>query len=398
MTALLLALAMGSGRPPVVFAPEPEAPNVTVQALVRLPKMGDAQRLCVKVAWDSILEGSEEYSRVTLRNYSQQTGKPLLALELGDHLLLRLTFPKNQLGTAMAMAESILRRPLLLSESLEAAISRAFTPSTDPWFTALHPEGWSEAKPSRDEIVAEYRRLVRPENVVLSIGGGFEPAAAQKELARFDGWTPSGAGRPVREWAAAARPLLKVSGEATLFELAGPDRPANRASAASDLMAAVALGVGRGSTLYRVAREANGWSYRQEGFWQPTPGGWRLRMILARRSAEDAPAFLTEWREAMQADVKEWTQADRSRAVGVLRGWLEKGIGIAPVLLLPEGRPVASLEERTHLRAWWRMKFGEELDAESVVRQAEQVKLDDLKASALEMLEKANGRFLIGSP
>ena len=108
--ALAAVLQLG---PTFVLVHESTAANVTVQALVRLPKLNDAERLCAKTAWGAILDGSEEYSYVTLRSYSQQTGRPIQVVAMADHLLFRVTFPKEQASTAFAMVESVLRRPLL---------------------------------------------------------------------------------------------------------------------------------------------------------------------------------------------------------------------------------------------------------------------------------------------
>ena len=80
MIALFLGVALV--RPTLVLLPEPSSPDVVIEALVKLPKQNDAERLCIRAAWETLLDGSDEYSALTLRGYAQQAGKPVTALVL----------------------------------------------------------------------------------------------------------------------------------------------------------------------------------------------------------------------------------------------------------------------------------------------------------------------------
>jgi hypothetical protein len=394
MTALLTAAA-ALAMPSVTLLPEPRSPHVTVQAIVRLPKLDEAELMCARAAWASILEGTEEYSAHSLRAYAHQAGQPLVALAAGDHLLLRTVFPRDQIGTAFSMVDSILRRPLLLPESLDAALAALQVPRTDPWAAALDPSLWREAKPTREEALGVYRRLVRPDNVVLAIGGSFDPSRLQAELARFEDWQPAPGGPRVRPWAARLAHAMRSPSHVETLELAGPEFLSSDPAFPIKLLSAAALGAGRASSLYRVAREKNGWSYRQEGFLQPTPGGFRLRLILAHAGQPPALELIEPLREGLRADVKAWTEVDRIRALGIARSWLRDGLGAPLIRLLPQERALASLEERTHLAAWWKIKFGSDLHGPAMAERLEKVTLEALREDALEAVERASARALV---
>jgi hypothetical protein len=381
----------------VVRLPEPSAANVTCQALVRLPKLSDVERICIKVAWPTILEGSDEYSSFALRRYLQQAGKPIVAHVMSDHLLLRVTFPKNQFNTAASMLESLIRRPLLNAEDLEKALVTVRTPRKDAWAAAIEPESWREVKPSRDEILSVYRKIVRPENLVLAFGGDFQPEQVQAALSRFSDWAPKPETSYVRPWAATFSPLMKSPTSVATVELTGPEISASDPSLPVRLLETATLAMGSGSALYKVAREQHGWSYVQEGFLYPTQGGVRLRILLEHGGTEEVLSLIDPLRSDLENEVKAWTQADRARGLTLLKSWLLDGLGFSPIWLLPEGKVVQSEDEKTHLAAWWRMKFGLDLNAEQLAASLEKVKLDELRAATLADLESASARMLIPS-
>lgn len=395
---MIAALALAVAPPllsDLVTYTMPELETVTVQALVNLPRLPDAERLCIRAAWAALPKGSEEYSGVTIRNYAGQSGRPIVCRVAGDHLFLRVTFPKTQVSTAFSMVESLLRRPLLSAEDLETALKGLQSASNDPWHAMLDSEIWPEAKPSRDEVVAVYRKLVTPEATTLAVGGGFSPASLGAELKRFEDWVRPRASGYVRPWAARPTLVLKSPGSVGMLEFFGPEFPAADEKFPVRLLAASALGVGRGAAIQRVAREQMGFSYRQEGFLQPTPGGFRMRLLLAHADGSQLSDWLGPLKEALTADIKKWTQSDALRAAEVIRTWVEDGIGICPIRLFSDGHALASCEERTHFLAWWRMKFGREFSADDLMGRLRQVKLDDLKLEALSFVDSASARMLV---
>lgn len=381
--------------PTFVLLPVPEASTVSIQAIVRLPSLNDAERLCAKAAWSALLDGSEEYSYLTIRSYSQQSGRPIQAIAMPDHLLLRVTFPKEQASTAFAILESTLRRPLLDSASLQKSIDRLKSSESDPWQAALLPENWREAKPSRDEVLGVYRKLVRPDNLLIVIGGAFDEGKLSSERKRFDNWMPANTRGYVRPWSSTVSPLLKSPSEVGTLELTSKEFAGTDSSFAVYLLSAAALGVGRGSALTKVAREQNGWSYRQEGFLQPTPNGFRLRMILAHAGAPAVQDLIDPLRQGLAEEIKKWTDADRLRAVAITKSWLENGLGIGPIRLLPEASLNSSQEERTHLAGWWRMKFGEDLATSRITTLLDKVTVEELRTSASKTIEEASVRILV---
>lgn len=381
--------------PNLVANPVPELETVTVQALVNLPKLPDAERLCIRAAWSVLPKGSEEYSGVTIRNYAGQSGRPMVCRVAGDHLFLRVTFPKAQISIAFSMVESLLRRPLLSAEDLERALKDLQGVSSDPWAAMLDSEIWQEAKPSRDEVLAVFRKLVTPEATTLAVGGGFNPGSLGSELKRFEDWTRPRASGYVRPWAARPSMVLKSPGSVGMLELYGPEFSGGDAKFPVRLLAASALGVGRGAAIQRVAREQMGFSYRQEGFLQPTSGGFRTRILLAHGDGSQLSESFGPLKEALTAEIKKWTQSDALRAAEVIRTWVEDGIGICPIQLFPDGQVLASCEERTHFLGWWRMKFGREFSAAELMARLREVKLDDLKAEALAFVDSSSVRMLV---
>lgn len=397
MIAALAILALQTA-PNLVVVPVPDATDVTVQALVRIPKLNDAERLCLRAGWDTLLEGSLRYTKPTLKAYMQQTGKPVVARVLGDHLFLRVSFPPNQLATATSMVSNLLREPAFDLENLEKTLADLREPKTDAWSAALDPERWREAKPTRAEIFTTFRKVVRPENVTIAFGGAVDANVARAQMAIFEDWKPTPERGFVRSWAAIPAIALKSPDSVGIVELFGPAISATDPSFPVHLLASAALGVGRASAVFRFAREEQAWSYRQEGFLQPAADGFRMRLIFANASSSELHAMIDPFRSGMLKQIDAWGQADRMRALESLRSYFEAGIGTSPIRLIPEGSPIATIEERTHLAAWWKLKFGEDFQPARLLERIEKVSIAQLKETAKSTLEQSSARLLVATP
>jgi hypothetical protein len=156
------------------------------------------------------------------------------------------------------------------------------------------------------------------------------------------------------------------------------------------LLAVYALGVGKGSAVFRVLREREGWSYRQEAFLWPTPKGFRTRLLMATDLPND------DWpkamRAALRADVEGWTDADLKRATGLAKAQMVRGIGPDPFYLTPKGPAGETPAGQAFETAYWHGKAGRALDEARLASQFELVRLDELKETALDMLDRAIGR------
>jgi len=182
---------------------------------------------------------------------------------------------------------------------------------------------------TQDQLLAFYRRWYCPDNTILSIVGDVDPAMVLREVAARHGTLPAGQpsrdrgpletdrpGRRFREWQGdIAHPHLAFGWRVP--PQSHPD------SAALDL-AAMALGTGRASRLYRQVREkqlvssASAWNYTSDAV-----GVFTVHAEAPTATLREAARAI--WREVMGVVTAGVTERELHRARRILEArWLRR--------------------------------------------------------------------------
>lgn len=361
------------------------AKDVMIQVIASLPKLSGAQMNALDALVDEIPREIEGYSQ---RDMLAITNGDTIHVGVGpDYLIISFAVPKENWLAGLSLMDALCKRSHLLPpETFQA-------PQLSAWMWALKPyqRTFSASAPQVREL---YDSLFQPENVTLAVGGAITPGQALKD------WSPKLAEWPVyraRKTYADDTPPKKLdhnpSGLASI-ELTGPPIAANDASLPVKTLALVALGSGKGASLFRVERQALRMSYRQEALLWPTPTGWQSRFISLAQPAMDLPEKTETLRKALLEDVAKWTDADLQRAQGMAEAVFLRGVDFSPFAFGPNGALDGTLGSRTFLQAYWLLKTGNAWDAEAFVQQMRAVKLDDLKLTATAMLDVATKRIV----
>jgi len=396
-TLALLALLPATGVPTVVELPDPTATTISMQVLVKLPEL-DARELAeAKVLAALLPDGTEEITRYQLKLWTSAEGESFHCAVLPDHLRLSFSVPKTDLAMAGLIIESVCRRATLSEDAFKSALDDLSSRESSYWAEALDPRIPRFDRIKQSNVAALYAHLFRPENIWIAVGGGFQPGDAIKDLAdRFADWNP-GVDHYPRFHPVGDPKLLDVrTRPITTVELSSPDCRVDSPSFAVDLVAASAMAVGKGSAVFRVAREAMGLSYKQDAFLWPSAGGLRLRTIVTFSSHKGEENVLSTLRDGLMKQVSAWTTADLDRAKAMLRASMVDGIVAGPICLSMERPLGAGLADRTTLAGYWRMKCGASFDETKLLESADAVTLDQLKATATELLTKANASVISG--
>lgn len=384
MTLATLGLLFAQVSPIATLPmPDPNAETVCLQAFVALPPMSAPFRAQLAVLADVLPQGAENYTAAQIRRYTGVVGRPLRAVVAPDYLRLEATCAPADLPHVVGILANVLRAPTLSDEAIQAAATvRATTTPTD-WSIALDPLRLDFRTIRRADLLDLYQAVVRPESTLLCVGGKFDPRAlADLVAARFAGWNPRRVAtrfdyeRTTREWNPGVRATV----------LTGPPI-ALRPDPYAPLLAAFAIGSGKGASVFRVLREANGWSYRQEAFLWPDGEGVRLRVALLSEPKASGPSP-EEVKKALLADVAGWTEATRARALGIAEAVLRRDAPFLPIhLSAREHAETESPVGRTHLAGWWFLKTGEVWDPEDVLEGLRNVGLDKMKEVATRNLQ-----------
>lgn len=390
-----MAQSEPSHQPTILEIPEKGASYTTVQAIVQTGSIEGRDRAYAKIVADTLLDGSQDFNKYRLLQYSTLAGERMRCTLSPDHFRIQLEVPNGQLMLGAEIMSDLLRNARLDDESVTDALAKAPFRASNYWAEALAPFKLNFSHIKRASIQAFYEHTFTPDNTSIAVLGDFKPGDAKAAFSRYlSDWT---APRPRRRElpepdTALARhgfPLTTVGFEGSQF--AGTDD-----ALPTQLLTATALGVGKWSSMHRVLRERLGLSYRQEAVLTPTPLGFRLQLVFARAPGENESSLADQARAALQADVQTWNEDVRQRALGMAEAYLLNGAPVSP-LDFDDLRPIGSnLEDETFMQAYWRAKVGKAWDPHALLEQMKAVSLEQMKAAATALLKDAPANVITG--
>ena len=296
-------------------------------------------------------------------------GRGVQAWTTTDQVVIRATLDSNSLTDAVTLAYGLLFQPRL--EQRDAA------DYASGWYTPLW-QRLTRRPPTASESRDAWRYLVRNGKTHIVFSGPFASGQAQSV------WTSLMVAEPPSN-ARVDRPRPDGFPRYAPVNAAWLDAAVSTNIPVSAI-AAMLLGQGKSSSLFRIAREEMGLSYRQEAFLWPTAAGWQPRIYLT--SADPLPiAKLEQLKERMMADVSGWTEADLQRAKQMLTECI-LGDGVwSPWLVGPDGGAYNSPEDRTLLEAF-SQAYGSRYDADAIAQLVKTASLESVQVVAKSWLNR----------
>lgn len=373
--------------PPLLETPMPQYSEVALAAFAPLPKeFGERDRQRLAVAVRLLSNGSQEYSRRQI--FEITDGDTVHATLLPDGVLIRFGVPKANLTNGLALMEGLLRRPTVQQSDVDAALKRLQRAELGTWAAALRPQRNDLKVLRADDARSLLLRVFDPRRVSVAAVGGFPSGVAQSRwAARTADWKPLPAPRYPDD-TPSPEPIDNPSGVTTI-ELRGLPFSASDPSLAARWLALVALGVGKGSALFRDVRQVEGWSYRQEALLWPDRAGLIPRLVVATTPDEGQAARAEALRASLLKAIDGWTEEDRTRAVGAA------SLNLGP-LWLGDGPVGEGLFDRAALDAYWYAKSGSRWDFDRLLDAMGAVSLADLKTEATGLVRGARPIVLPG--
>jgi len=379
--------------PPLLETPISGSDKVGIAAFAPLPKQfGEKDRQKLAVAVRVLVDGSQEYGRRSV--YELTNGGAIEAALLPDGVTIRFVVPKESLSNGLSLMEGLLRRPVVDPVTLGRALERIQRREPGYWAAALRPLRNDLRAVKPDDARALLVRIFQPDRTVIAAAGGFDTGQAQKLwAARTADWKTTPAPR-YPDITPTPEPTDNPSGVTTV-ELRGKAIPLADSELSKTWLAMIALGVGKGGSLFRDVRQVEGWSYRQEAILWPDPAGLVPRLVAATAPAEDQAGKAEALRAALLKAVSNWSEGDRQRALTIARITLFDGLPLGP-LWLSNGPPGAREEDRALLDAYWYAKSTKRWDPNRLMGTMVDVSLDDLKAAAVSLLTTSRPIVLPG--
>jgi hypothetical protein len=311
-----LLVALQASPIPVAVLAEP-GDEIRFEAAILLPPSLDPEDdAMVPALAAAMARATDDYQPGTIA--AMTDGRTVKVEALPDCLRVSFGVNANAESSGLDLLASILRRPLL-REGGRARPQTGFYAPVLREATALGPV-------PAEELRLLYEQVVRPERIRVCLAGPVSPDVATKMGSRLTGWPAASRPNSYRK-----RPTLeKTHPAAGALVLRSPPAPFNATDLGARTVVWAALGSGKGSSLFRVARERLGMSYRQESLLVPGPDGF-VPTLLIGTDKPDAESL----RKALLEDIEGWAEADIARARGILRANAEIGLPVNPL----GGRP-----------------------------------------------------------
>ncbi|MEZ5163748.1 MAG: hypothetical protein R2688_08350 [Fimbriimonadaceae bacterium] len=223
------------------------------------------------------------------------------------------------------------------------------------------------------------------------------PGLAAQEMARWTRvWEPKKVVPPVAARVETPAPLLRSRIGVSSFEFRGKAFTPATPFSGSMFLATIALGMGKGSTLWRVVRQDMGLSYVQEGLLWPTVDGWVPRFIVLRGTEESEVELFAKMREKIVADMDSWDESHLIRAQALAKASLERGSDLSPFWIAPDEPIQPSLEDRCAWVGLLELTKTGSVGMKTLSSALENVDLETVKDQAKKMIESAEGVYING--
>lgn len=384
---ILLPLAMLSMQGSVIEIQKPTAKHVTIQAVCKLPPLDPLGRAAVDLLAKTLTNDNDHFSKAEMTAICVPGGEPR-ASAMPDHIWMRLSVLRADAAAGVRMMAAIVRTARITPEKVGELLETEPYKTRSIWSRALDsaPRAWTQLKHADVETM---RLLVmRPENVTVAVGGPIVPVAAQIVWTEAtEDWQVSKRPRPLRPVRDSVAPPSQRSGETAVIEFAGREWHRGEDSAPR-LLSLVALGSGKGSSLFRIAREQMGASYRQEAALYPSQGGLVPRLLIQAKADGVEQETATAIKTAILKDIESWNDATLARAVGHAKASLGGGL-MNPFYLHANTTIGPGFEDEVFMAAYWNAKTGGTWNPAAIAEQFETVTVEQLRSTARSFLDAA---------
>jgi hypothetical protein len=378
----LVALTLPSAaREDVRCLFEVDSPSAGVVVHLAVPDGEPRTLACLRALARLVSVRTRDYGQREMRRITGGRNPEVFALPNG--LWIRVEGPAANLPELVSLADSLAFRASLPEEEF---LEQAKTPEAPGgWYTPLIWSWRASAPVALREVRTLYGSMGARGPIRVAVGG---PRAAG-ELTQL--WQSRQARREPSEYptdwprlpyALGVSPLAVPKGG---YGMLVPAAPVREAMNPAEVLAMAALGSGKGSALFRVAREKRRLSYRQEALLLPEGARWRPALVFF---ADPAPpeAEVEALRTELLADVEAWTEPDLVRARGAAEGIYRYGQPYGNLLLTPDGPGEGSLVDRLSTLLIADSAGKPIVTPLDLLAGTEAVDLDDLKATARRLL------------
>lgn len=267
-----------------IILPEKNAENVMIQAYLRIGHLLKEEKKHLKMFGNLILKDSKEFTKEEIQRHLLKI--PEIQYH-SDHIALTFFIQKEKLSQGLTLIHSVLNNPHFLK--------------------------------NEERLKNLHHKLVQNFNSFFVIAGNLDPLRVQEAFyTRF--YVPYQDPYPMQNQDSLFKKELNSVKESNMLVLSCPAFKMSDSSSSAKFLAILALGVGKGSSLYRVLREEQGLTYFQQAQFSPTMQGLRPYFMIFKSFLPTSQRFIKNMKDDLLKDIQGWTTAHLSRVQGLGRG------------------------------------------------------------------------------
>lgn len=400
MKAVVVALALGlagaglSQRAvtpvPVTEWAQPGAERITVVYVARIPGVVRARDAAALDTLETVLlrGGTRVMGGPEWLAAASQAGVAPRAVRGDDWFAVQVTVPEGAQNLGIQLVAQVVTGARLSDFNVVPAVDAQRGRERDLWDVWRTPGRLDRAKLMKEDVRAWASQIFQPGNGRLIVAGAIQSGTAQAEAdRRFRDYQPRLPIPRLRQ--DETMPEKGVPGAAGLYEWRGPILKPTLPDLGPRLLALMALGTGKSSSLHRVFREENGWSYWQTLVLWPVADGWRPRLSVLRASAVDG-TWMEGGEEALRADIATWDEGTVMRARGMLQMSLMRGSVLSPFWVKARPFAIDDLEDAALFRAHLALAGVTTFAPGAILESTADVTPERLKELATQMLDQSS--------
>ncbi|MFM9873313.1 MAG: hypothetical protein ACKVQS_07600 [Fimbriimonadaceae bacterium] len=286
MISLVLGavLAQYSVKFSVLELPKPEAKVVSIHAYLWRDKNYVKEEQAWRLICSVIGTNSLTYNASEVGFFGGSAGIRPRVVSSPDFLRVEVVSSPEKWKESLALAASLVAQPNWRSNQWEEKEKVLAGTVLDSWSESLWPMPDFKEKLLEDEAANAHSRILDRMGLRVIVEGSVGIGEARQELEKVARLWSVPEYRVLSRFSEETKLPMTQNLAVTTYEMSGKPIRIGEKGSAAQFLAAVALGVGKGSTLWETIREREGLAYRTEAVFWPTRGGFVPRLLMLRRA------------------------------------------------------------------------------------------------------------------
>jgi len=298
----------------VLELPKPEAETVSIHAYLWRDKNFVKEEQSWRLICAITGVNSLTYNASEVGYFGGTAGIRPRVVSSPDFLRVEVVSSPEKWKESLALAASLVAQPNWRSNQWEEAEKVLAGTVLDSWSESLWPMPEFTEKLLEDEAPNAHSRIIDRSGLRLIVEGPVEIGEAREEMEKVSRLWSVPEYRSLSRFAEESKLPMKQNLAVTTFEMSGKAIRVGEAGSAAQFLATVALGVGKGSTLWETLREREGLAYRTEAVFWPTRNGFVPRLFMLRRAEEGEIQYAETMVKSLEQGVEAYDMISLARA------------------------------------------------------------------------------------